>query len=343
MAMASDPSSITDLVSGSTLAERLTRLRVEGRDDETGLQWILDRAEELVHVDPTMAETASDLVAHAADVRDLPAVAARADYSRARILAERGSLSDALELIAQARARWMRAGEPLQALRTDLGQMQILDDLGRHEEAASAGRVLLAALEEFDQESAPRTLVATIRAGAWGNVGVAYSFTGEHERSLTAYERSETGFRALGMEVHVAQQQANRGIELLALGRARQARRTLQLARDSFAGAGDRLWSAKCAAHLADALQQLGELVEALRVLDEARAELAALGASAEETRVLQQIGRTYLAAGLFPESASASAEAVRRATASDMLHDAAFARVEPCPGPPRQKRSGPR
>ncbi len=316
------------MVSGSTRSAGLEHLHQAGLDDRPGLERILERVEELVHVDPVMAGTVGDLVSHLAAGQQLADVGARADYCRARVRAERGELSEALELIAAARTRWMISDNPLQALRTDLGRMQILDDLGRHEEAASTGRRLLVLLDEFDREQDQATLVATIRAGAWGNVGVAYSFTGEHDRSLEAYARSEAAFQELGMDVHVAQQQANRGIELLALGRPRQACQSLHLARESFAAAGDRLWSAKCAANLADALQQLGDLVEALRVLHEARTELAALGASAEEARVLLQIARTYLAAGLFAESASSSAEAARRATASGMLHDAAFARL---------------
>ena len=69
-------------------------------------------------------------------------MSARAHYIVARILAERGESPPALASIARARADWQRSGDALQALRTDLGRMQILDDLGRHQEALDVGRSL---------------------------------------------------------------------------------------------------------------------------------------------------------------------------------------------------------
>ena len=68
---------------------------------------------------------------------------ARAHYWNARVAAERGELEVALTLIDSARSWWSAAGEELSALRTELGRMHILDDLGRHADAVAVGRALL--------------------------------------------------------------------------------------------------------------------------------------------------------------------------------------------------------
>ena len=153
---------------------------------------------------------------------------------------------------------------------TDLGRMQVLDDLGDHHGAIEVGNQVLRTLPDVRGDGATSAL---IEAAVLCNLGVAHSFLGDHETSLRLYAQAETAYATLDQPVQVAQQQANQGIEFLALGRAREARIVLSTARDEFARAGDHLWGAKCAAHLADAHQHLGELVDAIRVLDEAGSE----------------------------------------------------------------------
>ncbi len=318
-------SGFADILSAPTSSERVARLRDEGLADEVGLAWLGDRVEELLHSDPETAESLALLAADAAREAGLPGVRARVVYYRARLCAERGDLEQALALIGTARSAWMAAGDDLQALRTDLGRMQILDDLGRHGEAVEVGEALLVLLDHHAVGETDADLLGTVRAAALGNVGVAYSFIGEHQESLRAYAASEAAYAELGMLVQVAQQRANRGIELLALGRAREAQGTLLAAHDDFRESGDRLWAAKCAVHLADAHAQLGELVDALRVLESARSELHDLGASAEEARVHLQLSRVQITAGLFSEAIVAANEAIRRTSAAGMAHDEAF------------------
>ncbi len=319
--------SVAGLLADPTPASRLAALHAQGLADRAGLTWVLDRVDELVHVDPARAEDLIALCLVAAEHQPSDAVVARATYQHARIRAERGELESALDLIARAQELWSRSGEALSALRTDLGRMQILDDLGRHREAAAVGEAMLTALDSAPDDGDAR-LRAMLEAAAWGNVGVAYSFTGRHERSIDAYARSEGGYAALDMPLQIAQQRANRGIELLALGRAREARSALRSAMDSFAAAGDALWAAKCAGHLATAHMALGEVIEALRVLEPARTALAELGAKAEEARVQLEIGKAYLAAGLFGEAVTAATAAAELLAATGMSHDLAHARL---------------
>ncbi len=318
--------SVADLVGPPTTDERLSLLRAAGLDDLHGLVWLVERAEELAHVDTYTAEALCELTRVAGAELGLSLPQARASYVLARVAAERGEMALAASLIAHARSLFLDAGHPLEAARTDLGRMQILDDQGWHKEAVAVGEALLAELGELS--SSGSEMVDMLTAAVWGNIGVACSFTGEHDRSLAAYKSSEERYARLGMQVQVAQQRANRGIELLALGRAREAREALSGARDEFVATGDSLWGAKCEAHLAEAQAQLGDVVSALRLLEGARDALAALGARAESARVHLQLARTYLAAGLWQEAEAAALTAIERTSEAGMTHDEAFARL---------------
>ena len=120
---------------------------------------------------------------------------------------------------------------------------------------------------------------------------------------------------------------ANRGVELLALGRPREALQALSRAGELFLAAGDRLFAAQCQGDRAQAHRQLGELVDALRLLEPARRTLEELGAAAEAARLQIALAETYLSLGL-PEEASAAASAAATATATaGMTHDLAAAR----------------
>lgn len=307
----------------ATAAGRLARLRAEGLADEVGLTFVLDRVEELVHESPRAAEELASLVDAAAQV--WPALLARARYLRARVFTERGELDAALALIGQARAGWWEAGQPLSALRTDLGRMQVLDDLGRHREAAAVGADLLAALDALPDDEPG--LGQWLRAATWDNIGVATGLLGEHERAIAAFEHSEEVYRSLDMPDEIARPMANRGLELLRLGRAREARTVLGAAAEAFAAAGDRLWSAKCLAYLAQAHQQLGELVQALRALESTRVTMDELGADAEAARTRLAIAGAYLEVGLSSEARAQAEAAAELTTESGMRRDTAVAR----------------
>ena len=284
-----------------------------------------DEVESLLHVDPAAAEALAHETIFAAAGAGLAEIQGRLTYALARVRAERGDPHEALRLIDEARTIWHRGGFSLLALRTDLGRMQILDDLGRHEESLAVGQAMLAGLA--DEDGDPQ-LVATLRAAALGNVGVAHSFLGSHDESRSCYDQSAAIYAELGMPIQVAQQRANSGIELLALGRARDALAALLRSEQEFRDGVDPLWAAKCSAHVADAHRQLGDVVPALAALHRAGAELLALGAVAEEARVHLQLGRVYLEAGLVPEAIDSARRARALFESAAMSHDAAFARL---------------
>src|SRR4029450_2078997 len=118
------------------------------------------------------------------------------------------------------------------------------------------------------------------------NLGAAHSLLGAHQQALASYAQAEAAYRRLGLDDATAEPRANRGIELLALGRTRQALAALSSAERAFAVSGDRLWAAQCAGFGAQAYAQLGQLGDALRVLRPAREMLKSLGADAEAARL---------------------------------------------------------
>lgn len=317
-------SSLDDLLAVPGAAERRALLAERGLIDEAGLSGVLDRVEELVHDNPRTASELAELVESSAS--RWPPVRARARYLRARVLAERGELDAALALIHSARTEWWDAGLHLAALRTDLGRMQVLDDLGRHRDAVAVGRELLAALNTVPADPGEDALRDWLHAATWDNIGVASGLLGEHEPAIAAFERSEEVYRALGMPEEVPRPMANRGLELLRLGRAREARDALAVAGDTLAQAGDRLWSAKVRGWLAQAHQQLGELVAALRALESTRATMDELGADAESARARLAIAGLYLEVGLFSDARSEATAAAALTTAAGMRHDSATA-----------------
>ncbi len=297
--------------------------------DEAGLDRWLTRAAELVHDDPAAADALCRRCDRSAQRLELPEVSARARYLRARILTERGELADGLTLIEDARRLWWEAGARVQALRTSLGRMQILDDLGRHREAVAVGEESVAALAGLPPgtDGDDVELRGWLEAAVHENLGVACGFLGEHERALDAYHTAESAYRSLELEEETRRPRANRGIELLALGRGREALEVLLTAESDFARGGDRMWAAKCAGHAAQAHQQVGELLAALRAVARARAVLDELGAEAEAARLQLTEADLHLAIGLVPEARTGAEAAAARTAAAGMRHDAAAAR----------------
>ncbi len=302
----------------------LAALRADDLDDAEGLASLLDHAEGLLHNDPDSAFRIGELCDAATSPARLPQIRARVRYQRAQILADRGKLEAALDAILEARACWLSAGEDLSALRTDLGRMQVLDDLGRHTAAIRVGEDLIAALDIWPHDV---TLARRIRAHAVDNLGVAYGLLGRHEAALEAYSRAEAAYLALGMSAEAARPAANRGVELLALGRPREALADFARAIAAFGDHGDRLFAAQCQGDMARAHRQLGEIGDALRLLEEARLTLEGLGAATEAARLQLALAETYLAVGLWREGRSAATSAAESAEHAGMTHDVGMAR----------------
>ena len=240
--------------------------------------------------------------------------------------AERGELDVALVLIAEAREHWVVCGDPVAAMRTDLGRMHVLDDLGRHREAVEVGERLLSQIDDLDDAERGDHLPRLVRAHAVKNLGVAYGLLGRHADALAAYARAEADYLGLGMPEETALPLANRGVELLALDRPGEALEAFHRAVEIFDAGGDRLFVAQCQGDAAQAHRQLGEVGEALALLEQARRTLAELGVATEAARLRLALAETYLAVGLWAEARDAAQLAATSTAASGLAHDEAMA-----------------
>ncbi|MGH8875119.1 MAG: hypothetical protein ACRDVM_07700, partial [Acidimicrobiia bacterium] len=149
------PDLVAALVASPTRAEQLAEARRVGIVDDDGLTSLLAAADELLRSDPTASRQLAELCSELAERASLPAIHYRALYLLAQVHSTIGQHERARDLIKTARAGLTSVGLHLDALRTNVGLMHVLNQLGRHEEALAAGRRVLEAL------AADRKLAAT--------------------------------------------------------------------------------------------------------------------------------------------------------------------------------------
>ncbi len=315
------------------LVERVDELETQAdRDLRSGgttsdsLSAILDRADELLHQQPQRAERLARWCDARSEGPGLLGLRARSRYQQAQIAAERGELDAALDLIAEARALWAEAEDPVASLRTDLGRMHVLDDLGRHHAAIEVGERLIEELDQFRADGHDDDRLLLIRAHAVKNLGVAYGLVGCHTEALAAYERAETDYLALGMPEETALPLANRGVELLALGQPAAALADFDRAIAIFTASDDRVFAAQCQGDAAQAHRQLGQVGEALALLEQARQTLDGLEIATEAARLRLALAETYLAVGLWLEARDAAEAAATATATAGLTHDEAMA-----------------
>ena len=279
----------------SATVELLCRL-----DDRCEIDQRLDSLIELARsralTDTSLATMALDVCREVGPRLKRPDLQPNADYIQARIELAAGQSDSALSLIERAREGWLAINRPIDAYRTDLGRMNVLDDLGRHLEAVDVGERLLGELADSDRpDPEAEDLVGWLRAAAQENLGAAYGYTGRHQEAMAAYEVAESVYGRIGGSADVARCRANRGVEQVALGYALDGHASLSEASDSFLNADDLYSHAKCLGHVADAELLLGWYTSCLDRITEARTILADLDAATESERLALKIGRAHV------------------------------------------------
>lgn len=240
-------------------------------------------------IDAIAGDDGRDLTGAAATLRELAdrsralglhSLEARASYASARYLVQLGDVDEALLSIDRAQLAFLAAGEPIDALRTGLGRMHALHIVGRHAANVAAAEAMLdelATIEESGDVDAAQC--SWLRAAVTGNLGAALGSLGDHARAIEAHLGSAEAFDRVDAPVDAALGRANAGLERLALGDARGAHDLLGAALGVLRAAADPVFEAKCAAALGQALIGLGELHEAMVVLDDAQLRLHRLRA----------------------------------------------------------------
>lgn len=285
----------------------------------------LEAAQLVLQSDSAAGAIALDRIKARAVAAGDQAVAGQAAYALARVAVNLAEPDRALELISEAQRFFVAAGNQGLALRSELGRMHALDDLGRHHDAAKVATALIARLDtEGPDDPGERDW---LQAAAEENLGVALGYMGSNHQALDAYATAAALYRRLGQDDDMARVTANRGVELLQLGQATLAIADLSGAQEIYQNEGDVLAAVKCAAFVATARLQLGDYDRAINELAQVETQLESLNASAELLRTRSAIADAYASANMHDEAASIYVQVADRFVEAGMEHDAATAR----------------
>lgn len=317
-----------DLLSLPTGAARRERLRAAGLLNAQGLDGLLDRADGLLSSDPGQALALAGVCADLAAEAGAPAAVPRAAYVTAGAHGIDGDFDAELRLTAEARDGYLLLGKNLEALRTDVGRMGVLLELGLYPEALDVGRGVLDALDgtgEIEVSPSPEES-GLLTALVHQNLGGCLEYMGRYDEALDAYAIAEGRYRDLGADERVGEILDNRGGVLLSLGRAGQALAAHEAAAAVFEKAGLTLRHAKALANVGEASRQLADYARALGAFERARKLYGALDARPDESLLLLDTANAYLELNLYPEALANYEEAAGPLDAYGMTHNRARA-----------------
>jgi CHAT domain-containing protein/tetratricopeptide (TPR) repeat protein len=319
---------VEELLALSTLEQRSTFLHTAGLLHAEGLERLLDFAERLVHSDPRKAHRLAALCADLADRAAAPTAVPRASYIRGQTYAANGELDAALRMAEAAHAGYIACGKNLEALRTHVGRMSVLLELGLYREALDAGQIVLDTLNgKGELEITPtRQQADLLTALVHQNRGGCYEYIGLYEEALVAYAAAEGRYRVLGMTDRLGEILDNRGAILLLLGRGKEALAAHEAAAAIFAAAGLTLSHAKALSNIGEANRQLADYRRSLDAFERARRLYDSLGALADKGLLLIDTAGAYLELNLYAEALAAYQKAHALLRHTGMVHDRARA-----------------
>jgi CHAT domain-containing protein len=311
-----------------TLEQRLSVLRFANLLNAEGLDQLLAFADRLVYSDPGKARRLAKLCADLAHRAGTPAAAARAAYICAHTHAANGEFDAALRMVEAAHKRYVACGENLEALRTYVGRMSVLVELGLYREALDAGQIVLETLEgSGDLEVTPtRQQVDLFTALVYNNRGGCYEYMGRYEEALGAYAVAQENYRALGMTERLGEILDNKGAILLYLGRGNEALAAHEAAAEVFANAGLTLSHAKALSNIGEANRQLANYRRSLDAFEQARRLHESLDMIADKGLVLIDTASAYLELNLYAEALASYQTAHTILRNVGMAHDRARA-----------------
>jgi CHAT domain-containing protein/tetratricopeptide (TPR) repeat protein len=317
-----DADFIDQLLALPDVAQRIAKLATAGLLSNAGLTTLLGTAAQLVRDDPARGRQLAELCADLAEQAQSPLAAPRARYIQAQAYAINAEYEAALALIDAAESGYTALGETYEALRTSIGRMNVLKELGRYHEALDRGQAVIDTLGEADTTAEARMLIAM----AHQNRGRCYEQMGLYDEALHAYDAAERGYLALALADRLGEISNNRGIVLLGLGRGSQALAAFEQAAATFAASELTVLHADALLNCGNAHLQLGQYHRALAVFEQARRLLITLDAQADKAVLLLDTAAAYLALNLYPEALTAYRQAEHQLGEADMLHDQARA-----------------
>lgn len=200
-------------------------LREAGLLNADGFDRLLDFADWLVGRNLSKSQNLAEVCANLAGLAKAPAAIPRSDYIRVRTHNENGEFEEGLRLTQKACSGYIALGMNFEALRTDVGKMAALLDLGHYQEVLEIGQTVL---DTLDGNGEIRTTLTQQQANlltalVQQNCAACLNVMANYKEALDAYAISEKLYRTLGMKERIADVSTNRGIVLSLLGRASEA------------------------------------------------------------------------------------------------------------------------
>jgi CHAT domain-containing protein len=319
---------VDDLLSLPTLEQQSRFLRNAGLLDAEGLDRLLGVADRLLNDDPGKARRLAELCADLSDDADAPAAVPRANYIRAGAHNLNGEFEADLRLTRAAHDGYVALGMNLEALRTNVGKMAALLELGRYQETLDAGQVVLDALGgkgEIDVTPTPRE-ANLLDAMVYQNSGGCYEYMGRYDEALDAYSSAEERYRSLGMSERLGEILDNRGAILLYLGRGSEALMAHEEAAAVFERAQLTLSYAKALGNIGETHLHLGNYRRSLEMFERVHHLLNSLGEPVDKHLLLRHTADAYLALNLYSEALSAYREVDGLLREVGMVHERAQA-----------------
>ena len=306
-----EPGLLDDLLALPTRGRQAGLLRGRELLDAGGLDRLLDAAERLLNNDPARARLLAELCADMADSAGSPAAVPRANYVLQQVYEIDGDFETKLRLVKASHDGYVALGMNLEALRTNVGKMVALLELGRYGEALDAGQVVLDALDGRGAVEVRPTRRASdlLAALVYQNRAICHEYVGRYDRALEVLTLAEQRYRSLGENERLGEIIDNRGVILRYLGRGSEALAAHETAATIFDRAGLTLSYAMALGNIGETHSQLGNYTRSLDAFERARRLFSSLDASVGKHVVLLDTANTYLALNLYPEALAAYQE----------------------------------
>lgn len=316
---------VNNLLASLTLTEQMAYLQANGLLTEAGLSSLLTFATQHIRQSPEQSRQLAELGRETAVLTIAPAIYPQATYLLAQTHTLDGDLVVALDLINEAHDAYLAQNDPTAALRTLLGLMNVLGELGDYPAALAAGQTILDTVTNNDSAISTEQQPLLV-ALAEHNQGVCYEQMGRFTEALTAYQTAEASYQALGMDEHVGHINNNRGVILLALGRGSEALAAFNEAAAVYAQSGSTLLEAKSLLNSGTAHLLLGSFSQSLDAFNAADQLLEPHAASSEKNILLLDNANAYLSLNLYPEAIASFREAEAALQASGSSYQQARA-----------------
>lgn len=274
---------------------------------ESVLQRLLEAAAQEATTHPEASRESLLAMAHVADLSGLAPLGAQARYLAARNFAANGQLNIALNLIESARVAYAKLGHQREVLRTHIGRINVLAELGRYAEALETAN---AVVETVSAMVNPEPEYEELRCLAWLNMGSCYWHMGSHPPALASFASAEAGFRRMGAFHRLPAVANNRGLVLMEMGRIREATEAFLLTARAAETAQTPVPQGQALANAARANSLMGEFEHALARFAESRKILKGLSAT-DEAIILRETADLYLSLNLHDEARAAYEESI--------------------------------